>query len=340
MQTIATLNFILHVDPDPMEGGLTSDTQIHNLTEQIEEITQQVIGDDYYNKTEVDDLLDDKADKATTYTKSEVDTALNLKADKATTYTKTQVDSALALKADSSNVYTKTEVYTKAETDALLGDKADTDDVYDKTETYSKSEVDALIDNIYPTLTASGPIANFTTALTKPLVSVSADPLATIITCCGINLWDEEWELGYYNTTNGQPLPISDRIRSKNFIPITPETAFRLVIPSSHYIMPLFYDKDKNYLGYIANGVYSGYQNPFTSLANACYMNFYVSPSYGTTYNNDISINYPSTDTSYHAYNGQTVPVADATTLVTHSGVNNVFADVGDVTVQYKYMSM
>ena len=60
----------------------------------------------------------------------------------------------------------------------------------------------------------------------------------------------------------------------------------------------------------------------------------------GETYNNDISINYPATETSYHPYNGQTVPVAEATTLVTQSGVNNVFADVGDVTVQYKYMSM
>ena len=28
---------------------------------------------------------------------------------------------------------------------------------------------------------------------------------------------------------------------------------------------------------------------------------------YGTTYNNDISINYPSTDHDYHAYNGQTI---------------------------------
>ena len=82
VQTIATLNFILHVEPDPLEGGLTSETQIYNLTQQVEEITQQVIGDDYYNKTEVDDLLADKADQATTYTKSEVDSALALKADK------------------------------------------------------------------------------------------------------------------------------------------------------------------------------------------------------------------------------------------------------------------
>jgi hypothetical protein len=30
---------------------------------------------------------------------------------------------------------------------------------------------------------------------------------------------------------------------------------------------------------------------------------------YGTTYNNDISINYPATNTSYHAYTGQTATI-------------------------------
>ena len=65
-----------------------------------------------------------------------------------------------------------------------------------------------------------------------------------------------------------------------------------------------------------------------------------MSGGYGSVYNNDISFNTPTTDTTYHAYNGQIVPVADATTLITQSGVNNVFADSGSVTVRYKYMSM
>ena len=107
---LGTLNFILHVEPDPLAGGLTSETSIHNLTDQVREITEEVIGDDYYNKTEVDDLLDDKADKSTTYTKTEVDTELNLKADKSTTYTKTETDTLLNDKADKSTTYTKTQV--------------------------------------------------------------------------------------------------------------------------------------------------------------------------------------------------------------------------------------
>jgi len=52
-----------------------------------------------YNKTETDNLLDDKADTATTYTKTEVDTNI---------YTKTEVD---------------TNIYTKTQADTLLSAK-------------------------------------------------------------------------------------------------------------------------------------------------------------------------------------------------------------------------
>lgn len=61
---IGSLNFILDVEPDPLKGGLTSASSIYDLTQQIEDITQEVIGDDYYNKTEVDTLLAAKANSA------------------------------------------------------------------------------------------------------------------------------------------------------------------------------------------------------------------------------------------------------------------------------------
>jgi hypothetical protein len=69
-------------------------------------------------------------------------------------------------------------------------------------------------------------------------------------------------------------------------------------------------------------------------------MRFTITSSYGTTYNNDISINYPSTDTSYHAYNGQTYTIdLDGTryggTLDVVSGVLTVThgeVDLGSLT--------
>ena len=47
----------------------------------------------------------------------------------------------------------------------------------------------------------------------------------------------------------------------------------------------------------------------FTTPENAYYMLYSPTSEYGNTYNNDISINYPPTDTDYHAYQGTTASV-------------------------------
>lgn len=54
--------------------------------------TTQIDLSNYYTKTEVDDLLDNKADADTVYTKTEVDTALAAKANSSDVYTKDQID--------------------------------------------------------------------------------------------------------------------------------------------------------------------------------------------------------------------------------------------------------
>ena len=127
---VGTLNFWLYVEKDPLQGGLTSTSSIHDLTDQIEEITTEIVGENYYNKSETDDLLDLKADKSTTYTKTEVNTLLNSKADASSVYTKSQTDTLLSDKADKSDTYTKSQV------DSKLSLKAD------KATTYTKTQVD------------------------------------------------------------------------------------------------------------------------------------------------------------------------------------------------------
>lgn len=106
-----------------------------------------------YTKQETDDLLDGKADKATTlsgygitdaYTKTESNSLLDAKADKSNTYTKTETNSLLDTKADKSTTlagYGITDAYTKTQTDNLLSEKADADFVY------TKSEIDTKIPN-------------------------------------------------------------------------------------------------------------------------------------------------------------------------------------------------
>ena len=83
---------------------------------------------DVYSKNEVDDLLDNKADKNDVYTKNEIDNSLNGKADTNNVYSKTEVNNSLDNKADKNNVYTKNEI------DNNLNGKADKNNVYTKTE--------------------------------------------------------------------------------------------------------------------------------------------------------------------------------------------------------------
>lgn len=55
---IGTLNFVMVVERDVLADGIPSESVIEDLDERIAE----AIGDDYYNKSEVDDLLDAKAE--------------------------------------------------------------------------------------------------------------------------------------------------------------------------------------------------------------------------------------------------------------------------------------
>ena len=136
---ISTLDILVDIQRDILSGGLTSESDIRNLTTQIEQIVPEVVGDDYYTKTEVDDLIDD----IPTF-------------DPSNYYDKSDVDGLLADKADSDDVYTKTE------TDDLLADKAD------------ESAIASLI---VQKDVAKAPIASFNTdlaeALTKCIVDIN-----------------------------------------------------------------------------------------------------------------------------------------------------------------------
>ena len=130
---------------------------------------------------------------------------------------------------------------------------------------------------------------------------ISGHSSATV-TRAGVNIWDEEWEEGTISGSDGQNASDNTRIRSKNYISVTPSTQYYV-----HGTMDLFYyDSSKAYIG---NSV--GVSNTtFTASAKCRYIRFRCPTTYGTTYNNDISINYPATDTAYHAGHVQTVTIA------------------------------
>ena len=414
---IGTLNFWLEVEIDPLKGGINSTSEIHDLYDQIEDITAEVIGDNYYDKTEVDTLLDDKADKYTTYTKTQVDTLLTSKADKSNVYTKSETNTLLSAKADADDVYTKAQVetklaakadaasvYTKDETDTLLDAKANANAVYTKVEvdamvddiedaidlkadaatTYTKTEVDSAlalkanaattytktevdtalalkanvsdvytkaetdaaieeaIEEILPVDTA-GPsaIASFTTGLALPLVDCNVGIVATggngtpdspipingyteaNITRCGVNLWDETWEKGAYNSSGGKS-ENNDYIRCVNPIIVKPNTNYYFKSTAGRIC---FYDETNTFISRSE----PFYNAVFTTPSNCYYITFFSTQS--GDYANDVSINYPSSDTTYHAYNGTTHVISFGQTV--YGGSLDVTR--GKLTVTHSY---
>ena len=177
-------------------------------------------------------------------------------------------------------------------------------------------------------------ICTFETTLLEPLQSVIVDVEATggngtpdnpnpingytgaNITRCGVNLWDEVWEVGSYDAS-GQPVADNTILRSKNYITIPKNTTVYITAPWNGVFY--WYDANKafiSYTGFNANG------DTKTAPVNACYLHFRMASNYGTTYNNDISINYPSTDSAYHPYNGDTVTISFGQTV--YGGVLDV----------------
>lgn len=102
----------------------------------------------------------------------------------------------------------------------------------------------------------------------------------------GFNQWDEEWQLGYINPSTGDYSPRSDRICSKNYIPVLPDTAYYFKDPSPAYMTAVWYDENQ---ARIRN--YSPHNEVITSPSNARYLRFSMPSEYGTTYKNDICIN-------------------------------------------------
>lgn len=110
----------------------------------------------------------------------------------------------------------------------------------------------------------------------------------------GVNIWDEEWELGGIHGETGQPEPLTDRIRSKNFIPVKANTTYYETLRTWIYQ----YDVDHNYLGRET----ASSSNEFTTLANCAYIKFIIGGV--TTYANDMQIclnSYPD-KTTFHDY--------------------------------------
>lgn len=131
------------------------------------------------------------------------------------------------------------------------------------------------------------------------------------------NIWDEQVELGSLSTVTGEKLSSTSQIRTKNYVPVKSGAEYCIVLGSTTGIWTLFYDKNKQL---ITDGLPNGKEASRNArrlnngykliIPDKCvYIKWYFQISYGTEYNNDTSINYPSSDTIYHSYTGAIIPV-------------------------------
>lgn len=131
----------------------------------------------------------------------------------------------------------------------------------------------------------------------------------------GINQWDEQWESGAINPATGNKITSPEQIRTKNYIKIKPNAYY--YTKSSGGIWCIFYDE--NYQP-VSSDLPTGQSSSdygrllqnmsWKAPATAKYMLFYLVKAYGTTYKHDISVNYPATDTDYHAYTATTATIS------------------------------
>lgn len=214
--------------------------------------------------------------------------------------------------------------------------------------------------NFLPVDNASGSIASFPDgadnvpvksliAQITPLQAGSGDPApdnirpisgwtGAKINVDGVNVWDEEWDVG--SISGSGEAVAGNYLRSKNYIPVIEGETYYFTKPNTtnNYRWLYAYDANKNFLPSVWGGV-----NPYFVLTSGsnftvpngvAYIRFLIDSAYGTTYNNDISINYPSTDTSYHSGTGNKTINVDWTSEGTVYGGTLTYIGGGKYSLQ------
>lgn len=109
----------------------------------------------------------------------------------------------------------------------------------------------------------------------------------------GKNLWDEVWEEGSINYKTGLDTPDPTAMRSKNYIPIIPNSTYIFVYTGDTEfgnVKVRFYDHGKNYIGGDSKSGDTYPNKSFITPSNAFYVRFTLPPKYGNIYKNDIAL--------------------------------------------------
>jgi hypothetical protein len=225
--------------------------------------------------------------------------------------------------------------------------------------------------NTIVTEDAEGSIANFDTDikdyLQNAVVTIPAEAGGisgiTIINCRE-NLWNEDWEVGTYNTNTGAKSSNTSRIRSTNKIKIQPGSLLYFSqIGSGVGISFCFYDESGSFIqGFNRNSTIYGFS--YQTLSNYYYVTISPYDVYGNTYNNDISLSLNSSTYSVYEGNSNSITFGSSITdgaevdllsgivkintspvtydsitpiaIRTYKGINNFYSDIGTTAVTYR----
>ena len=134
----------------------------------------------------------------------------------------------------------------------------------------------------------------------------------------GFNQWNEEWELGGLDA-NGEPDSLSNRLRSKNFVPCIGGTSYYFKSPTNSGSC-FYYDVKQKFISSNSDG----FNRVKISPQNARYLKFSIYKSGITTYDNDICINISNTakNGTYESYWSETrnIPITILTGKVNGQG--------------------
>ena len=130
------------------------------------------------------------------------------------------------------------------------------------------------------------------------VISMRAEGIKSV----GRNQWNEQWELGGINSSDGKDYEATNRIKS-GYIRILANTKYYFKKPQGIVTLLYFYDENKSYVGFLDPLATSGVGGVFTTM-NASYMRFVVAQE---TYHHDICLNFSDTD-----FNGQYAPYMEA----------------------------
>ena len=167
--------------------------------------------------------------------------------------------------------------------------------VYDLTKMFGADNEPTTVEEFYARI----PSGIDTTAYNEgEIINLNTEAIKTV----GFNQWDEQWELGGFNTTTGINNANTNQIRSK-LIQIIPNTTYYIKNTGCY---AMFYDSKNNIVDAniilissdgtekqaIKNGNSFWLNNTaFITPQTASLMKFYNTSEYGAAYKNDICIN-------------------------------------------------